>query len=108
ALLGEAGFTQLAAVNHAAAVAPAERLTPLPGVRLETEQFFNEVTLVLPKPAADGVEKLVKKGILGGGPGPPLWPDEKALANHLIVAATEMTTDADIEAYAKALSEVLS
>jgi glycine dehydrogenase subunit 1 len=108
ALLGEAGFTGLAAVNHAAAVALAERLAEVPGVRLETEQFFNEFTLKLPKPAHDVVEALARKGILGGVPGARLWPGEKTLADRLIVAATEMTSDEDIDAYAVALREVLS
>jgi glycine dehydrogenase subunit 1 len=107
ALLGEAGFTQLAGVNHAAAVTLAERLASIPGVRLETEKFFNEFTLKLPKPAHEVVERLAQKGILAGVPGSRLWPAEKALADRLIVAVTEMTSDDDIDAYEAALQEVL-
>jgi glycine cleavage system P protein (glycine dehydrogenase) subunit 1 len=108
ALLGEAGLTRLAAVNHAAAVALAERLCAVPGVRLQTEQFFNEFTLALPKPAHDVAEALARKGILGGVPGSRLWPQAPGLVDRLIVSATEMTTDAEIEAYEAALREVLS
>ena len=49
ALLGEAGLTRLARLNHAAAVALAERLAAVPGVRLVNDSFFNEFTLRLPR-----------------------------------------------------------
>ena len=44
---------------------------------------------------------------LGGVPASRLWPEDKALANHIIVAATEVTTEDDIAAYTAALGEVL-
>ena len=108
ALLGEAGFTRLAALNHAKAVTLAERLSSIPGVFLETSRFFNEFTLKLPRPAHGVVEALAAKGVIAGVPGNRLWPNEFNLADRLIVAATEMTSDVDIEAYARALKEVLS
>jgi glycine dehydrogenase subunit 1 len=51
ALLGEAGLTRLAQLNHAAAVALAERLERMPGLRLVNRTFFNEFTLRLTRPA---------------------------------------------------------
>jgi glycine dehydrogenase subunit 1 len=48
ALLGEAGLTGLARLNHATAVAAAETLSAIPGVRLVNKSFFNEFTLHLP------------------------------------------------------------
>src|SRR5437763_15013662 len=51
-LLGEAGLTRLARLNHATAVAAAEILAAMPGVRLLNDSFFNEFTLRLPNPAA--------------------------------------------------------
>src|SRR5208283_1754930 len=56
ALLGEAGLVRLARLNHAAAVALAERLERLPGVSLLNRAFFNEFALRLPRPAAPIVE----------------------------------------------------
>ena len=50
-LLGEKGLRQLAALNHAKAVAAAERLAQVPGVELVNDSFFNEFTLQLPKEA---------------------------------------------------------
>ena len=107
ALLGEAGFTQLAAINHAKAVRLAEALEKISGVTLATPSFFNEFTLILEKDASAVVEALAAKGVLGGVPGARLWPGKPELSRHLIVAATETVTDDDIDAYAKALKEVL-
>src|ERR1700676_4544192 len=64
-LLGEAGLTRLAEINHATAVRLAERLSAVPGCHIVTDAFFNEFTLSLPKPAAQVVEELAKRKILG-------------------------------------------
>jgi glycine dehydrogenase subunit 1 len=106
-LLGEAGFTQLAALNHGRAVQLAERLARIPGVGLVNDSFFNEFALRLPKPAAPVVETLAARGLLGGVPASRLYPGDAALANVLLVAATETNTDAEIERFAAALQEVL-
>ncbi len=106
-MLGEAGFTRLAALNHATAVTLAERLSAIPGVELVTGSFFNEFALRLAKPAADVVEALAAKGILGGVPVSRLLPDRPELADLLLVAATETVSEDDMQALATALAEVL-
>jgi glycine dehydrogenase subunit 1 len=106
-LLGEAGFTHLAELNHAKAVKLAERLGNVRGVRVINDTFFNEFTLRLPVSAAPIVDKLVDKGVLAGVPASRLWPDREELADLLLVTATEMNTDADMDLYARALAEVL-
>jgi glycine dehydrogenase subunit 1 len=106
-LLGEAGLTKLAALNHATASRLADHLSAIPGVELITQSFFNEFTLKLPKPAAEVVEALAKRRILGGVPVSRLYPDDPGLANLLLVAATETVSDEDIAAYEAALKEVL-
>ncbi|MDE2164662.1 MAG: glycine dehydrogenase, partial [Alphaproteobacteria bacterium] len=68
----------------------------------------NEFTLLLPKPAAEVVEALAAKGIIGGVPASRLLPRDEAARNLLIVAATETNTGEDCTAFAKALAEVLS
>jgi glycine dehydrogenase subunit 1 len=107
-LLGEAGLTKLAALNHATASRLADRLSAIPGVTLLNETLFNEFTLSLPKPAAEVVEALAKKRVLGGVPVSRLYPNDAALKNLLLVAATETVSDEDIAAYEAALKEVLS
>ena len=107
-LLGEAGLRQLAAINHAGAVAAAERLAQVPGVELVTPMFFNEFTLKLPKEARPVVRTLADRGILAGVSLGRLYPGEDALANGLVVAVTETTTAEDVEALATAFEEVLA
>jgi glycine dehydrogenase subunit 1 len=108
ALLGEAGVTRLARLNHAAAVALAERLGRVPGVRLVNRAFFNEFAVRLPHPAAELVEALAAKGILAGVPVSRFYPDREELNDVLLVAATEMTTADDMDRLEKGLREVLS
>ncbi len=107
-LLGEEGFTRLARANHARAAALADRLAQVKGVTLITPSFFNEFTLKLSKPAAEVVEALAAKGIIGGVPASRLLPSDPSARDLLIVAATETNTDEDCAAFAKALAEDLS
>ncbi|HTQ34601.1 MAG TPA: aminomethyl-transferring glycine dehydrogenase subunit GcvPA [Stellaceae bacterium] len=107
ALLGEAGLTRLARLNHAAACNLADRLTAIPDVSLVNGSFFNEFALRLPIPAAAAVAALAEKGVLGGVPLSRFYPERGDLANLLLVAATETTTDDDIDSYERALAEVL-
>ncbi len=106
-LLGERGFTRLAELNHATAVRAAERLARVPGVKVLNDTFFNEFTVMLPKPAAPVVEALAGRRILAGVPVSRLLPHAPLCADLLLVAATETVTDADIEAFASGLEEVL-
>jgi glycine dehydrogenase subunit 1 len=98
--LGESGFKTLARLNHETACKLADALAEIKGVRVLNETFFNEFVIELP----DGVdssrvlEDLVMCGLIGG----------LALeGGKLLVAATELTTDEDIEALCDALAEVL-
>ncbi len=104
ALLGEDGFRRLARRNHMHACRLADRLATLPGVRVVNESFFNEFTVFLPKPAAEVVDDLAERGILAGI---PLGRFDSARSNLLLVAATELTTEADQEALVSGLRHVL-
>jgi glycine dehydrogenase subunit 1 len=106
-LLGEEGLKRLAAINHATAVRLADRLAGLPAVTVVNRAFFNEFTVRLPKPAAGVVERLAARRILAGVPVSRLLPGDAALANLLLVAATETTTGDDIDALVAALKEDL-
>ncbi len=106
-LLGEAGLRKLAQVNHANAVALADALSGVKGVSVLNETFFNEFTIRVPGDANDVIEKLAKKGVLGGVSGPRLWPGNADMRDLIIVASTEVNTDEDRAAYVAALKEVL-
>lgn len=107
-LLGEAGLRALAATNHAGAVAAAERLAQVPGVRVVNDGFFNEFTLDLGQEARPIVRELADRGILAGVSLGRLYPGVDNLANGLVVAVTETTTAEDVETLAAALQEVLA
>jgi glycine dehydrogenase subunit 1 len=106
-LLGEEGLTRLARINHAKAVALADRLGKLPGVEVVTPAFFNEFTIRLPKAAAPVVDALATKGVIAGVPASRLFPRDASAGNLLILAATETNTDEDFDALIGALKEVL-
>ena len=106
-LLGEAGLRKLAAANHANAVALAKALAEVPGVEVITPAFFNEFTITTPRESGAVIGALADRGIIGGVPASRLWPGVLALANHIVVAATETTTPDDIAACKAALNEVL-
>lgn len=107
-LLGERGLRELAAINHANAVAAAERLSRIPGVELVNHTFFNEFTLKLPRAARTVVHELAAKRILGGVSLGRLYPDNGESEFGLLVAVTEVVSDEDVEALAAALEEVLA
>jgi glycine dehydrogenase subunit 1 len=107
ALLGETGLRRLARLNHARACALATALEEVPGLELLTNTFFNEMTVRLNRPAAPVVEALASQGILAGVPVSRLDPAAPDVANLLVLAATELTTEEDIAALTRALTEVL-
>jgi glycine dehydrogenase subunit 1 len=106
-LLGETGLRRLAALNHARAVAAAERLGRVEGVELVNGAFFNEFTLRLPKEARPVVRAMAERGVLGGVSLGRLYPGEATLENGLVVAVTETSSEEDVEALAAALEEAL-
>ena len=107
-LLGEKGLRELATVNHRKAVAVADRLARVPGVRIVNKSFFNEFTVVLDRDAREVVRRLADRKILAGVSLGRLYPGESGLANAMLVAVTETTTDAEVEEMAEALDRELN
>ena len=106
-MLGEAGLTRLADLNHARAVELAERLDDVEGVDVLNETFFNEFTVRLRRRAAEVVEAMADRGVLGGVPVSRLLPAWREAEPLLLVAATETNTSADMDAFIAALRESL-
>ena len=105
-LLGQAGFTKLARLNHERACELADRLSAIEGVELITDAFFNEFTVKLPRPAAEVVDALAGQDILAGVPASRLYP-KAGFDDLLIVAATESNTHDDLAAFEAALKEAI-
>jgi len=107
-LLGGTGLERMARLSHARARATAERLAHVPGVEIVNTAFFNEFAVTLPRDARQVVRDLADRKVLGGVSLGRLYPGETALANGLLVAASECTTAEDIDALGTALEEVLA
>jgi glycine dehydrogenase subunit 1 len=105
-LLGEKGLRQLATLNHEKAIELAEVLGQVPGVEVLTKRFFNEIAIRVPGKAQKVVDVLAEQGVIAGIAMSRLDPNAK-MDDVLITCATEMNTDNDIAAYAKALKGAL-
>jgi glycine dehydrogenase subunit 1 len=105
ALLGKQGLAETARRCHAAASYALDRLTKVRGVgRTFSGPFFNEFAVTLPRPAAEVLAELAQRGILGGFDLKHWEPERR---NAVLVACTERTRRADVDAYAAVLEEVL-
>ena len=107
-LLGDKGLSHLATLNHEAAMSTADRLCNIDGLEILNETYFNEFTVRLPKPAGPLVETLAQKKILAGVPIRRLYPNREDFDNLMLVNATELTSDSDINLLAESISEELS
>lgn len=105
-LLGDAGLKHMAIINHEKACELADVIDGVEGAEVLNETFFNEFTVRLNKPAAQVVEALAEKNILGGVPFSRIA--KGVHQDLLLVCATETASDEDIAAFGAALKEVLS
>lgn len=103
-LLGSAGLEKVAAASQTQTSALVAALTRITGVKLAFGgPRFHEAVLTLDRNPSDVLEALAQRGIIGGYDLSRQYPE---LGNALLVCATEMRTDEDIELYARALAEV--
>lgn len=65
--------------------------------------YFNEFTVRLPKPSHEIIDLLLKNGVMAGV---PLSRHTKGMENDLLVAVSDKTTDADMNALVDGLKEV--
>lgn len=100
-LLGPQGLKEVAELNVARAHQLAELINQISGFKAGTgAPFFNEFVVTCPRPAAEVISALEKQGIAAGYDLGQLCPQMK---NCLLVCATEMRTEKDLQAYADAL-----
>jgi len=105
ALLGAEGLERVAALSMSRTEELVRALGEIPGVhRAFAGAGFHESVLALDRPVAPLLAALDARGIQGGLDLHEYYPE---LGPALLVCATETKTAADIETYARALSEVL-
>ncbi len=105
ALLGPKGLEQVAAACHQNTNKLVERLSAIKGVEVVFNgPRFHEAVIRFTKPAAEVLDALAQHNVLGGF---NLSKDYPELENAVLVCATEMRSDDDIDAYANALSQIL-
>jgi len=83
-----------------------EKLSAIDGVKkVFSGTHFHETALQLEKSANEVLKALMQKGILGGYDLSQNYPE---LGNAILVCTTEMRSEEDMDAYAKALQEILN
>jgi len=105
ALLGKEGLGEVARWSHAAASYALDRLARVKGVtRAFSGPIFNEFAVTLPRRASEVLPALAERGFLGGFDLGRWYPE---MGSTLLVACTERTRRADVDAFAEALEKVL-
>lgn len=105
ALLGPAGLKEVAELCVDKAHRLAERIATIPGYRLRfSGPFFNEFVVDCPRPPRQLQKAALKHGILAGVPLVRWYPEMK---DSLLLCATEVRTDAELEALAAVLENLV-
>ena len=107
ATLGPHGLRDVAAGGAARAYELEQALGAAGAPRIHTGAYLNEFAVRVPD-ARTVHAALLDKGVLAGLPLADWYPDDPALADALLVCATEVTTSDDITRFASALREVVA
>ncbi len=103
-LLGPQGLKEVAELNVERAHQLAEKISQVKGFSvLKKDPFFNEFVVQCPVAAAEVIEKMAERGIAAGY---DLGTTCASMKNCLLVCATEMRTEKDLQAYADALGGI--
>lgn len=105
-LLGAEGLRLVAERCHQNTANLLKQLTQIPGVhRVFPSPFFHEILLQIDAPIEHVLMALKKAGIDGGYPIQSHFP---SLTNTLLICATEMRTEEQINDYSKALKHIMT
>jgi len=105
--VGPHGLRDVAAMGASRAADLEAALAAVGAPRLHAGAYLNEFAVRVPDARAVH-RRLLDRGVLAGIPVADLLPDEPAAADALLVCATEVTTPADIRAFATALAAELA
>ncbi len=107
ATLGPHGLRDVAAGGVAAATRLETALAVAGFGRVHQAPYFNEFAVRVPD-ASRVHAALLERGVLAGLPLAVWYPDDPELTDALLLCATELTTDADIERLVEGLTEVVA
>ncbi len=107
AALGPHGLRDVAALGAARATELEAALAAAGAPRVHRGPYLNEFAIRVPEARAVH-QRLLDHGVLGGLVVVDVVPDDPSVADGLLVCATEVTTSAEIAAFAAALSNVLA
>ena len=104
-LVGYHGLRSVATRSHQNTARLVEGLTSIDGIdRLFDGPYFHEVALRLDRPVSPVLDALAEQNVLGGLDLSTAYPE---LGHAMLVCATETKTEADIDVYVSAMSEIL-
>jgi glycine dehydrogenase subunit 1 len=104
--MGKTGLRDAAALNLARSRELASAVANVDGVKIKfAAPFFNEFVVDVGAPAAGVLTSLQELGILGGVDLGRWYPE---LESCILTTATELTTSADITAFAAALDGAIN
>ncbi len=103
-LVGKSGLRQVAELCYQKAHYAAEQIAAIPGYSLcHDRPFFHEFAVCCPRPVEEINEHLLEHGILGGY---DLGKEFPSMANHMLVAVTEMNSKEEIDNLVAVLEEM--
>ncbi len=105
AILGAEGLENTAAACYANTHSLQQQLVAIDGITAAfSGPYFHETVIRLDRPAGEVLSALIEKNILGGF---DLTQDYPELGQAILICATEMRVDEDIDMYVTAMKEVL-
>jgi len=106
ALMGKTGLRDVCSANLARSRELATRVSSLEGCTLQFDApFFNEIVVNVHRPAREVLAKLQQRGVLGGIDLGRYYPE---YSDCILMAATELTSSADIETLCSALEGIVN
>jgi glycine dehydrogenase subunit 1 len=103
-LVGYHGLRSVATRSHQNTAKLVEGLTSIDGIdRLFDGPYFHEVALRLDRPVSPVLDALAEQNVLGGLDLSTAYPE---FGHAMLVCATETKTEADIDVYVSAMSEI--
>ena len=102
ATLGRQGLREVAKMSYDKAHYAADLIGKIAGYRVRNARFFREFLIETPKPAAQVVEMLNRKGIMPGLALSRYYPDR---THELLICVTEMNRREQIDRLVAALKE---